>query len=381
MMLLVRFFSPNPSRCRLLVASRCLLVAFMTVSLAHPTHAQEPTEETLQSLQAKWVKLDAKFAEAEKRIQDSRGEDAEAKKQFQELLFQAKDLIDQIEKKAKANLKVRPNDTEALRALLGIMLDKAEKRRDKDVLKLGDELIAQGINPQYFEIASRSDRLSIAAREIFDELIIRQAEAMTNDLPRVKLNTTQGEIVLELFENEAPDTVGNFINLIEKGHYRDMIFHRVLDGFMAQSGGFKSGPDGKPKREKLDYTIYCECDSPNRRQHFSGCISMAHAGPNTGSAQFFLTFSRQQGLDSQTPPNPRRAAHTCFGRVIEGMDVLDKLTRTHISRIVENRMVEDPIPGITKDQIKSAEVIRKRDHDYVPRKVTPATDQSGPAKN
>ncbi len=178
-----------------------------------------------------------------------------------------------------------------------------------------------------------------------EEQKIREAEAAKDDLPRVKITTTKGEIVVELFENEAPDTVGNFISLVEKGFYNDTVFHRVLKNFMAQGGDPEGTGSGGP-----GYNIYCECEKAEARRHFRGSLSMAHAGKNTGGSQFFLTFLPTAHLNGK---------HTCFGRVIEGMDVLARLQR------IEPGAENSPAP----DKIVKAEVIRKRDHAYGPRKV------------
>jgi cyclophilin family peptidyl-prolyl cis-trans isomerase len=175
---------------------------------------------------------------------------------------------------------------------------------------------------------------------------LRQAEAKADDLPRVLLKTSQGDIELELFENEAPNTVANFISLVEKGFYNGLSFHRVLPGFMAQGGDPKGDGTGGP-----GYRIRCECYEDNHRMHFRGSLSMAHTPQrDTGGSQFFLTFLPTQGLDGK---------HTVFGRVIKGMDVLAKLHR------------RDPdAEGQPKpDKIVEAKVLRKRDHKYVPEKM------------
>ncbi len=177
------------------------------------------------------------------------------------------------------------------------------------------------------------------------EKAIREAEAKADDLPRVKMTTTKGVIVLELFENEAPETVGNFISLVEGGKYDNLTFHRVLKNFMAQGGDPKGDGSGGP-----GYHIFCECYKPDTRQHFQGSLSMAHAGRDTGGQQFFLTFKQTPHLNGK---------HTNFGRVIEGMDVLPKLLR------------RDPqgASQVAPDSIVKAEVVRKRDHVYQPHKV------------
>jgi len=170
---------------------------------------------------------------------------------------------------------------------------------------------------------------------------IRKKEAAADDLPHIKLETSQGEIVLELFENEAPQTVANFINLVEKKFYNGLKFHRVIKGFMAQGGCPLGTGTGGP-----GYNIPCECVKENHRNHFAGTLSMAHAGRDTGGSQFFITFGATPHLDGK---------HTAFGRVIKGMDVLKKL--------------EQHAPRTEPDTIVKATVLRKRDHEYKPTKV------------
>lgn len=177
------------------------------------------------------------------------------------------------------------------------------------------------------------------------EKAVRDAEAKADDLPRVLLKTNKGDIVIELFENQAPNTVANFISLVKKGFYNGLTFHRVLAGFMAQGGDPTGNGTGGP-----GYSIACECYRPDYRHHFRGTLSMAHAGRDTGGSQFFLTFVPTPHLDGK---------HTAFGRVIEGMDVLAKLQRR------DPGDAEAPRP----DKIIEAKVLRKRPHEYVPRKM------------
>ena len=180
-----------------------------------------------------------------------------------------------------------------------------------------------------------------------------------NDLPQVEIRTTKGTIVLELFEDQAPETVGNFINLLESGFYSETYFHRVIRQFMAQGGGFTATSSGKPVNKDPGYRIHDECNLPNSRHHFRGVISMANTGePNSGSSQFFLTTVPVPGLDGK---------HTVFGRVLSGMDVVDKINVTFTSGTEEQPSAE--IPGAVQDKILSTRVIRKRDHDYKPNKI------------
>lgn len=174
---------------------------------------------------------------------------------------------------------------------------------------------------------------------------LREAEAKADDLPRVEIKTSKGTIVLELFENEAPNSVANFISLVEKGYYDGTPFHRVLPDFMAQGGDQTGTGSGGP-----GYHIACECYKPEHRVHFRGSLSMAHAGKDTGGSQFFLTFRPTSHLNGK---------HTVFGRVIEGLDVLAKLQRR------DPNDANAPQP----DKIVEAKVVRKRDHEYKPETI------------
>ncbi len=176
---------------------------------------------------------------------------------------------------------------------------------------------------------------------------IRSQEAAADDLPRVELITVQGRIELELFENEAPNTVANFIKLADSGYYDGVAFHRVLPNFMAQTGDPNSKPDvdGIPGQGGPGYRIPDEHDLENARMHFTGSLSMAKSGaPHTGGSQFFLTHSPTAHLNG---------VHTVFGRVISGLDVV--------------RSIEPD------DVVESVIVLRKRDHEYEPQTLPEGT--------
>ena len=309
--------------------------------------------DSLDVLQDQWSELEEKFAQQKTAMESGEGDTKAQLDQYRDLLDQADDLIGRMKTAALNDLSENAEDKSAIRALMGLLLHEAANGRDGEVLTIGDTLIEKNIDPRYFEVAAKADRLSIDAKEIFEELLIRLRESEADDLPRVKLTTSKGDIIVELYEDQAPNTVANFISLVESGYYSDLLFHRVLEDFMAQTGGFKSDGSGG---SGPGYSIECECYTPDARPHFSNCLSMAHAGKDTGGGQFFLTFSRTDFLDGM---------HTCFGRVISGADVLDNVERTHISI----NGAEQPIPNIEKDKIISAEVIRKRDHEYKPKKV------------
>ena len=123
------------------------------------------------------------------------------------------------------------------------------------------------------------------------------------------IETEKGTIELELFEEDAPNTVANFEKLIEEGFYDGLTFHRVIPNFVIQGGCPNGNGTGGP-----GYTIKCETEgNPNKH----GALSMAHAGKDTGGSQFFITHSPQPHLDG---------VHTVFGHVIgDGMDVVNKI--------------------------------------------------------
>jgi cyclophilin family peptidyl-prolyl cis-trans isomerase len=135
--------------------------------------------------------------------------------------------------------------------------------------------------------------------------------------PIVKISTDKGDMLVELFEDEAPNTVANFITLAEKGFYKGMSFHRIIPGFMVQGGCpySKKGAKGRPGTGGPGYKIADEF-SPNLKHSERGILSMANSGPNTNGSQFFICFAPAPHLNGR---------HTVFGKVIKGMEVLDKL--------------------------------------------------------
>jgi len=128
------------------------------------------------------------------------------------------------------------------------------------------------------------------------------------------MDTEAGVIELELFEDDAPNTVANFVKLVNDGFYDGLKFHRVIDGFMAQGGcpNSRDGSRGMPGTGGPGYTIDCEINS---QKHISGSLSMAHAGKNTGGSQFFIVHEPQPHLDG---------VHTVFGHT-NNLDVVRSL--------------------------------------------------------
>lgn len=138
------------------------------------------------------------------------------------------------------------------------------------------------------------------------------------------IHMEKGDITIELFEKEAPGTVANFEKLIKEGFYDGLTFHRVIPGFVAQGGCPNGNGTGGP-----GYTIKDELIG-NLHKHERGALSMAHRGPNTGGSQFFIVYEPQPHLDG---------VHTVFGKVIEGMDVVDGIQQG--DRMVKVEVVED----------------------------------------
>ena len=137
--------------------------------------------------------------------------------------------------------------------------------------------------------------------------------------PHIQIETTMGNIRLELDGRRAPITVAHILQLIDSGYYDGTIFHRVIPGFMAQAGGFT--PD--LKRKETDASISNE--SGNGLENLRGTIAMARLGdPHTANAQFFINVDDNASLD----PQATRWGYAVFGYVIEGMDVVDRIVAT-----------------------------------------------------
>ena len=147
--------------------------------------------------------------------------------------------------------------------------------------------------------------------------------------------TNKGTFEIELFEDKVPVTTKNFIDLVDKGFYNGLIFHRVIDGFMIQGGDPEGTGMGGP-----GYTIPDEFNK-DLRHDSEGIISMANAGPNTGGTQFFITLAATPWLDGH---------HAVFGKVIEGMDVVRAIGKVKCDG--RDKPLEDVV--INKVTIKDA---------------------------
>lgn len=140
------------------------------------------------------------------------------------------------------------------------------------------------------------------------------------------IKTEKGDMTVEFYEKDAPKTVENFLKLAKSGYYDGVTFHRVLPDFVIQGGDPTGTGAGGP-----GYSIDCELDGENQ-YHDRGVLSMAHAGRNTGGSQFFICHSR-----TNTAHLDRN--HTCFGKVIENVDVVDEIRQG--DKILGIEVIED----------------------------------------
>jgi cyclophilin family peptidyl-prolyl cis-trans isomerase len=355
-----------------------LLLGALIASISMAQAAEDPAAQ-YTAVRAQWDQTYNRLGDLEKQFRAAPPEkQEEIRQQYATLVDQLDDLLPKLSQTASEAYRAAPNaDPDLTLLLVGLSANALRNDRYDEAAGLAQMLIdndcpekaVYGVAgsaaycrddfaraEEYLNIAREANLLEqtgqIYATDVPQakklwavEKQLREAEAAADDLPRVLMKTSKGDLVLELFENEAPQTVGNFISLVEKGYYNGLTFHRVLPGFMAQGGCPDGSGGGGP-----GYQIYCECDKPGHRKHFRGVLSMAHAGKNTGGSQFFLTFRRTSHLDG---------GHTVFGRVVEGLEVLEELQRIDPQRSA----------GIEPDRIVEAKVIRKRDHAYQPTRV------------
>ncbi len=135
----------------------------------------------------------------------------------------------------------------------------------------------------------------------------------------IKLNTNHGTIALELNAEKAPETVANFIQYVKDGHYNNTVFHRVIPGFMIQGGGFEPGMKQKPTRDPVKN----EADNGLKNDKYT--VAMARTNdPHSATAQFFINVADNDFLNFSSP-TARGWGYAVFGKVVEGMDVVDKI--------------------------------------------------------
>jgi cyclophilin family peptidyl-prolyl cis-trans isomerase len=202
--------------------------------------------------------------------------------------------------------------------------------------------------PDKFQDAYRDLPTLLAAAA--DERARDEAHASGPARPRVLFKTNKGEFVVELFEDEAPETVANFVSLVEKGFYDGLKFFMVRKDSRSQTGSPANNGDGH-----AGYTIRDESGREDRRHHLTYVLTMARSDvPDSASSQFFILNRPMLELDG---------VHTAFGRILSGFDAFEQLAATVATDEDGNEVV---IPGTIPDTIISATVLNKRDHEYRP---------------
>lgn len=250
-------------------------------------------------------------------------------------------------------VELAPSDERRVNLAIGLYCTNrfAEARAARDAVKkekIADLPVSLKMRCAWWLTDGELDR----AQALWDrEQKARAAEAARDDLPRVELITSRGRIVLELFEDHAPNAVAGLLELIGSGYYDGLRWHRVLPNLLAQTGDpatkGQTEPEAPDPAARHDPGWALEDDAAalapaTLRGHFRGTVSLARIGmADTGSSHLFITVMPAVVLDGN---------HTVVGRVVEGQAVVDRLGES--------------------DAVRSATVLRKRDHAYAPKKVT-----------
>ncbi|MEC7697095.1 MAG: peptidylprolyl isomerase [Planctomycetota bacterium] len=363
---------------RILFFSRAVMPLLLLCALLGGKSKAEATPPSSssyeESLQA-WKTQIKKLQGIRDRLAVSQGDDqADLRKEYMQAVADAKPALRNFTAAAEVSLSEGDQHQEEAASFLeermGGLLDADDFER---AFRIGELLLDRGYDNrttmeaagiaavmtnhfqsarEYLQQADQKEPLSSIGKEMLADIAdmeaawkqeeeIRKAEAKADDLPRVRLQTTQGDVVVELFENESPETVANFIDLVENGFYEELDFHRVIPHRVAQGGCPNGDGTGGP-----GYSIRCEREDEDYRRHFRGSLSMARTSElNSAGSQFFFCMAPLSDLDGQ---------YTVFGRIIEGMDVLAKLQR-------QDGKSELLPPA---DRILKAIVERKRDHAY-----------------
>ncbi len=160
-------------------------------------------------------------------------------------------------------------------------------------------------------------------------------ELVVEGPPRVRITTSRGKFLIELAEDLAPATVQNFVRYVDEGFYDGTLFHRVIPNFVVQGGGFLPGLEQKPTHAPI------ASEAGNGLRNLRGTVAMARTDdPNSATSQFYVNLSDNTALD----PSPTSAGYTVFGRVIEGMDVIDQIAA--VPTETRNEMSDVPVEDV-----------------------------------
>ena len=167
-------------------------------------------------------------------------------------------------------------------------------------------------------------------------------------MTKVRLTTSAGPIVLELDEENAPASTANFLEYVRAGHYDNTVFHRVIDGFMIQGGGMEPGMKHKPTLKPIAN------EAGNVLKNRKYTVAMARTSdPNSATSQFFINVNDNKSLNFRSP-DPAGIGYTAFGKVVSGMDVVNKIAKTP-----KGKAVPPGVPISPNDLPKDAIVINK----------------------
>ncbi len=184
-------------------------------------------------------------------------------------------------------------------------------------------------------------RLALSATLASTLLLGLSQAAWAQGGQKVKLQTSLGDVVLELRADKAPATVANFVQYVKDGHYDGTVFHRVIDGFMIQGGGFTADMQQKATRAPI------ALEANNGLKNDRGTIAMARTGnPNSATSQFFINVVDNANLNA---PRPDGHGYAVFGRVVAGMDVIDKIRTVPTG----NRGMHQNVPATPVTLIKA----------------------------
>jgi len=187
--------------------------------------------------------------------------------------------------------------------------------------------------------------LGVSALLAPPDALAQAAAGKAGAAPRVLLETSEGNITLELNPDKAPQTVANFLAYVNDGFYNGTVFHRVIDGFMIQGGGMTADLKQKPTRAPI------ALENRGGLKNERGTIAMARTGdPNSATAQFFINVVDNGRLDY---PNPDGYGYAVFGKVVDGMSVVDKIKGAPTTSMGGNQNV--PVAAVV---IRSAKVLR-----------------------
>ena len=163
----------------------------------------------------------------------------------------------------------------------------------------------------------------IAAALLMAAVLAAQAQVAN---PKVELKTTKGTVVIELYADKAPKSAANFLQYVKDGHYNGTIFHRVINGFVIQGGGFDARMTQKPTRAPIPN------EASNGLKNERGTLAMARTmDPNSATSQFYINLSDNGGALNYAGPD--RPGYAVFGKVVQGMDVVDVIAKVQTGNV------------------------------------------------